>query len=66
MIEEIKNKESEKDEIFEEVTDFFEYMETEQMYLKKSRLKNLKILKMNTRGLIWHFFCLIYGRYSFV
>ena len=29
MIKEIKNKESEKDEIFEEVTESFEYIESE-------------------------------------
>jgi len=49
VIEEIKNKESENDEIFEEVTESFEDIESEEMYLKKSRLKYLKILGPNLK-----------------
>ena len=49
MIEEIRNKESESNEIFEEVTDFFEDIEKEEIV---EEIKNLKIMKMNTEGLI--------------
>ena len=49
MIEEIRNKESESNEIFEEITDFFEDIENEEIV---EEIKNLKIMKMNTEGLI--------------
>jgi hypothetical protein len=52
VIEEIKNKEPEKDEICQEVNESSKTSKVKKLYLKKSRLKNLKILKMNTGGLI--------------
>ena len=36
MIEEINNKESDKDEIFEEVTESFEYIESEEIVFEES------------------------------
>ena len=39
MIEEIKNKESDKDEIFEEVTESFEYIESEEIVFEEIKIE---------------------------
>ena len=51
LIEEIKNKKSENDEIFEELTESLKTSKVKKLYLKKSRLKKLKILEPNLKKL---------------